>query len=355
MNFKLYLNNMMLPVLKASSLFLMVAASTNIYAQSNGSARTNVGLVYPLSSNWTHAAKDTNSFSLNFIAGVSAAERGASFAGISNIIHHDAKGLQVAGFSNHVGGTADGTMFAGFLNTYGSGNGVAVAGFANIAGSGTGAQIAGFMNKGGDVASIQIAGFSNFARNVKGTQIAGFMNVAKKVKGTQLAFINIADSAGTQIGIINLAKNGEKGIGVTIDENQTTLLTFRSGGKVLYGIVGLGYNFNNRKEKYAYEAGLGAHVFTSNTFRLNTELVSGSLESFKNGDYFKSSFRLMPAFKITPSLELFAGPSINYVNTDTEEGKSLITKYLSSWGGKDGRDLHGFYFGYTAGVQVLFK
>jgi hypothetical protein len=122
----------------------------------------------------------------------------------------------------------------------------------------------------------------------------------------------------------------------------------------MYGIIGIGYNFNNKRDKYAYEAGLGAHVLNMESFRLNTELVSGSLESFKGGSYFKSTFRLLPAFKITRSLEIFGGPSINYVNTNTEEGRKLTTKYISSWTRNNGRDLYGFYVGYTAGIQVVF-
>lgn len=354
MNFNLYQDSILLTILKIWTFFLIVFASTNIYAQNNERAKTNIGLVYPLSSNWTSAPRDTNNFSLNLIAGVSAAECGVSIAGFSNIIHNDASGVQVAGFSNHVGKIANGAMFAGFINTYGGGKGVAVAGFSNISRNGSGAQIAGFLNKGGDVSSVQVAGFMNIARDMKGTQISGFMNVARKVKGAQISFINIADSAGTQIGIINLAKNGEKGIAATIDEHQTTLLTLHSGGKVLYGIIGVGYNFNNKKEKYAWEAGIGAHVLTIKSFRLNTELVSGGLESFKGEDYTKSSFRLMPAFKITRSVELFGGPSFNFVNTNNPEGQKLTEHYVSSWRRNNGRDLYGFYFGYTAGIQVLF-
>ncbi|MEN0052990.1 MAG: hypothetical protein AAGC65_04940 [Mucilaginibacter sp.] len=354
MNFDPYKDSILSIILKIWTLILMLIGGTTVHAQNSERAKTNIGLVYPLSSNWTGAPRDTNSFSLNLIAGVSAAERGVTFAGFSNFIHNDARGLQVAGFSNHIGKNADGTMIAGFLNTYGSGKGFAVAGFANIARNSSCAQIAGFLNKGGDVSSLQIAGFTNIARDVKGVQIAGFLNVAKKVKGTQISFMNIADSAGTQIGIINLAKNGEKSIGATIDENQTTLLTFRSGGKVMYGIIGIGYNFNNKRDKYAYEAGLGAHLLRIDMFRLNTELVSGGLESFKGGGYWKSTFRLLPAFKITRSLEIFGGPSINYVNTNTEEGRDMTTKYISSWTRHNGRDLYGFYVGYTAGLQVIF-
>ena len=51
--------------------FLLTGAA---YAQKTDNKKIHVGLVYPLSSNGSHAPQDTNKFSLNIIAGVSAAE-----------------------------------------------------------------------------------------------------------------------------------------------------------------------------------------------------------------------------------------------------------------------------------------
>ena len=330
----------------------LVLQQLNSFAQSNND-KINIGLVYPLSSNWKGAPNDTNKFSLNLIAGVSAAERGFTIAGISNIVRRNTTGLQIAGFSNHVGQTANGTMFAGFLNTYGTGKNFAAAGFGNFAKTGSGTQIAGFMNMGGNVSGVQVAGFTNIAGTVKGSQIAGFLNIAKKVKGVQIAgFINIADSADYQIGIINLSKNGEKSIGLMIDENQTTLITFRSGGKLVYGILGMGYNFDNKNQKYAWQAGLGLHLINAGIFRLNTELTQNGLESFKKGTYLRPSFALLPSIRLADRIDIFAGPSFNYVTTNTTEGRNMHDKYTSSWGGNNGTDFHGFYFAYAAGVQV---
>jgi hypothetical protein len=354
MNLTSYKNSIASAIIKVTALLLMMGTTTNIFAQNNDRARTNIGLFYPLSSNGSNAPRDTNTFSFNLIAGVSAAEQGFTLAGFSNVVHHNARGFQIAGFSNHIGNNADGVMVAGFLNTYGGGNGAAIAGFANIARNSSGTQVAGFLNKGGDISSLQFAGFMNVARDLKGTQVAGFLNIAKKSKGTQIGFINIADSAGTQLGIINLAKNGEKSFGLSIDETQTTIVSFRSGGNVFYGIVGVGYNFNNKKQKYAYQAGIGAHVLSTGIFRLKTELISSGLESFKGGEYLKSSFYLLPALKITKSIEIFAGPSFNFINTDTVEGRNMIKNYVSSWTRNNDRDFYGFYFGYTAGIQVHF-
>jgi hypothetical protein len=329
---------------------LMLTGLT-IFAQET--TKINIGLVPPLSSNWRAASRETNSFSLNLIAGVSAAETGFTLAGIANIVHNNTSGFQIAGFSNHVGKAADGALIAGFMNTSGGGNGFEMAGFGNFAKTASGAQIAGFTNFGGNVSTLQVAGFMNVAKNVDGAQITGFINKAKNVRGVQFAgFINIADSANCQVGLVNISKNGEVSIGATVDENRTALLSLRSGGKWLYGIIGLGYNFSNKKDVYAYEAGFGLHVVNLDIFRLNAELTNTSLLDFKGKDYYKSSFALMPAIKLANRIELFAGPSINYLVTNSLEDSERNKKYISSWGGRNGDDFHGFYIGYTAGIAV---
>jgi len=313
--------------------------------------KVNVGLVYPLSSNWTGAPLDTNQFSLNLLAGVSAGEYRFSFAGISNIIHHDAKGLQIAGFSNHIGKNANGLLIAGFMNTSKSGKNTAIAGFGNFAKMASNVQVTGMINIGGDVSSLQGAGFMNIARHVKGLQISGFMNKAKNVKGVQIAgFINIADTADYQIGIINISKNGKMSLGAQIDENNTTLLTFRSGGQSVYGIIGAGYNFKNKGNVYAIEAGLGLHLYTSGLFHLDTELTQGSLLNFEGSASYKSTFRLMPAIALAKKISVFVSPSYNYINTDVMEDRLLRKKYIASWNKNNGRNFHGLYFGYTVGV-----
>lgn len=343
MNFKSYTGNFSVRSKYRVALMLLLFLSNSIYAQhgndSNG-GKKNIGLIYPLSSNGSGAARDTNNFSLNLIAGLSASETGLSIAGFSNVIQHHASGVQVAGFSNHLGGLSKGTLIAGFINTYKGGSGLAVAGFSNISKNNSSGQIAGFLNHTGDLS---------------GLQVAGFLNIAKNSKGTQVGFINIADTAGTQIGLINIAKNAWKSFGLSVDENQTVILSFRSGGKAIYGIIGIGYNLDNKRSKYAYEAGLGAHLLKLKSFRLNAEVVSGGLESFKNKeDYAKYTFRLMPAIRINRNIELFGGPALNFIDTDTEEGRGMTSKYISSWSRRDGQQLYGFYMGYTAGVQVFF-
>jgi hypothetical protein len=340
-------------------------------AQEVSTKKTNIGLIYPVSTNGTHAAADTNVFSFNLLAGVSAAEEGFAFAGFSNVVRHDARGMQFAGFSNHIGGKAEGLMFSGFMNTYKGGKGLAFAGFTNIALKNIeGSQFAGFLNRAADVEGTQLAGFSNVGRrvsgtqvagfsntavDVKGSQIAGFINVARKVKGVQLAgFINIADSSDHPVGIINIIKNGEKSFGLSVDESRTAMASLRSGGRVLYGIIGAGYNFKNEDEVYAFELGLGTHMIYNGVFRVNAELSVLSLESFWSGEYFKNSLKLIPAIRPSRHIEIFGGPVFNYVNTNSEEGRALTSKYIRTWENRWGNNFRGIYVGYTAGLNIVF-
>lgn len=373
-------------ILKAFGLAGLLLSAGTGFAQDTNPGKIHIGFIYPLSTNGTHAPLDTNRLSFHLLAGVSSVETGFTFAGFSNIIINEAKGIQFAAFSNHIGKKAEGLQIAGFANTYGEGQGAAFAGFGNIsrgnvkgaqfAGFGNiakavdGAQFAGFFNKASsvkgaqfagfmnltnkDVSSSQLAGFINKAENVGGSQFAGFINIAKKVKGVQGAgFINIADSSDYPIGIINLIKKGEKGISITTDETANMMLSFRSGGKVLYGIIGIGYNFKNKDEVYAMEAGLGAHWFQSKSFRLNTELTGMSVESFKAGEYFKTSLKVLPALRIGKHFEVFGGPSLNSISTNTTEGRNLHKKFIHSWGNKWGNSFQALYIGYGGGIQFI--
>ncbi|MFA6275830.1 MAG: hypothetical protein WC622_03725 [Pedobacter sp.] len=356
------------------TLIFLAVLTTGIIskAQQNNTTKINVGLIYPLSSNGRNAPLDTNSLSINVLAGVSSVEKGVAFAGLSNVVRNNTYGTQFAGFSNHIGKKASGALFAGFANTYHEGDGAAFAGFANIAHGNlkgvqfagfanvamnvNGAQFGGFMNVAKNVSASQISGFMNKAKDVKGSQFAGFINIARKIKGAQIAgFINIADSSDCPIGILNFIKNGEKSIGVSADENQTAMLIFRSGGKTMYGIFAVGYNFKNEDEIYALEVGLGVHFFQSDNFRLNIELTQSTLESFKEGEYFKSSFKLLPALKLSKHIEIFGGPAVNFVSTNTIEGKSLNPKkHIDQWQSKWSDYQETLYIGYGGGINIIF-
>jgi hypothetical protein len=328
----------------------------------------NLGLCYPISNHGTLAGKYSNVFSLNLLVGLSKEETGASIAGLSNIVKENASGAQIAGFNNYVGGNSSGVLISGFLNQYDSAKGGQIAGFTNLAlGSVKGLQLAGFLNIAKDQNAAQIAGFSNLANktkglqlsgffnkadDVEGAQVAGFINIAKNVKGVQLAgFINIADSSDYSIGVVNIIKTGEKSISISTDETSSTVASFRSGGRVLYSIIGVGYNFENDDQKYALEGGIGANLYNKGRFRLRAEGVTLTLTDFDNWDYSRSSLRVLPSFKLNNRFEIYAGPTINHVHTTSTEGKDMIKNYL--WDETSGNRLNGVYVGVSGGLNFI--
>jgi hypothetical protein len=393
---------------------LALTTFTNSFGQTELRSPLHVGFIYPISSNGVMAKDYTNTVSLHAIAGLSKSEegfcgsgvanmimedaRGVTAAGFANFIHDSAKGAQLAGFLNYVNNHAEGLQAAGFMNLTGSSRGAQLAGFGNISikqaegaqlsgfiniaesthmqGAGfiniaeqvRGPQIAGFSNIGEQVAGGQVAGFANVAgkspTQVAGfvnvadevnTQVAGFINIAGKVKGAQVAgFINIADSSEYPIGLVNFIGNGEKSLGVTVDEGLTTIVALRSGSRRLYGIIGAGYNFRNSNNTlYALEAGLGAHFPVSKSFRINLEATCTSLSDLWNYANLKSTIRIMPSFKVGSNLEVFAGPTINMIMYDNNyTGEDIVSSYL--WSDLRWDNPYGFYVGATAGMQFRF-
>ena len=184
------------------------------------------------------------------------------------------------------------------------------------------------------------------------TQIAGLINIAKKVKGVQVAgFINIADSSEYPIGLVNIVKGGEKQVSVSIDETATMIAAFKSGGRVLYGILGVGYNVKNSTSLYALQAGIGAHWYLLSHFRLNLEATNTVLTDFKVGYYNRQSLGIFPAYRFGRRVEVFAGPTLNYVHTERGVGEDLVSHYIWSENVRNNR-FNGAYIGAAGGVQV---
>jgi hypothetical protein len=367
-------------------------ATTKVAAPLRSNAH--IGFTYPLSTNGVAAPEYTNVFSVHALAGVSRAEeafcaagvasvvkdsvRGVIASGVANIIGGDAKGLQAAGMVNYTGHHVKGFQTAGFLNVAGSVTGMQSAGFANVAmKSVEGLQASGFINAA-DTATVQaggfinvahtcntqaagfiniaehaqgaqVAGFINIAENVDGAQVAGFINIAHKVKGPQISgFINIADSSDCPIGLINIIRNGEVAIGAMMNETGTTLFTFRSGGKKLYGIIGAGGNISKDYRAYAMQAGLGMHIPVTRVFRFNAELTVTTLSDMWWNTDIRSGIKIMPSVRMG-SVEIFAGPSFNYTGTNDIQGVGRVG--YSVWNYDSRFYTHDLSIGAEAGIQ----
>lgn len=277
-----------------------------------------------------------------------ASVTGMQYAGFCNIARSNVTGMQYAGFLNKSANIN--VQFAGFINVADTVHGAQFAGFSNMAwGSVSGVQVAGFANEAGNV-HTQVAGFMNTAGNVDGVQLAGFINVAQKVKGIQIAgFMNVADSSDYPIGLINIIKNGEKAIGVSVDETGTTMATFRSGGKVLYGMVGAGVNNYKSDGLYAIGAGIGAHMTITKHFLVNFEAALNTLTGFNRNYFINTGIRIYPAVKLK-RVELFGGPSLNY----GAYGRHLDHSYMNNniWGSTYHSFRQNVHVGFVAGLQV---
>ncbi len=313
-----------------------------------------VGMLYPISNNGTEAPYYTNQFSFHLLSGISKNENALAISGLANIIRENARGAQISGIVNYVGGNVSGVQIAGIANLAGdSVQGTQIAGFMNK-GALVNTQVAGFANLAGPgLSAVQVSGFLNKADEAN-TQVAGFLNVARKVKGVQLSgFINIADSSDYPIGVLNFIRNGEKGISISIDETLTTTAAFRSGGRVLYSILGIGYQLRYPEDRLlAFESGIGAHWSPAPRFRLKGELVHQVLTDFSGDGRMKGSIRLLPAFKALRQIEIFGGPTINYVRFETDEVRDPFRKYI--WEQTHCDTFQGIHIGFVAGIQVLW-
>lgn len=308
--------------------------SLSVCAQTDGETNNphsvvQVSFFPPLSTNGLHSGNYTNDISFNLLAGYSRNERILAFAGLANIMRNDASGVQFAGLANVAGGDISGLQFAGLANITGHrANGLQFAGLANVV--------------GGDVNGLQMAGLFNVAKRVKGVQIAGL--------------VNIAEHSDYPIGLINIIKDGEMGVAVGYNEFGTASLIFRSGGRVLYGIIGVGYNHRTEKSKDAFigVGGFGAHINLSDKFRINNELTMDAPIATRNdlNNTFKAAYALLPAYKIGKHFEVFGGPNISYMQTKDTGLQDLPV--ISLWKDTSKTTFKQLYVGWQAGVQVTF-
>ena len=264
-----------------------------------------VSLIPQISSQGLFNSQVVNQVSLNIIGGHTAGVNGVEVGGIFNVNQQDVRYFQTAGLFNLVG--------RGVV-------GVQVAGVSNIV--------------VGQVSGIQVAGVSNRSGDVKGMQLAGVFNVAKDVRGgVQLAgLVNIADSSDYPIGLVNLVKNGRRSIGIGVGEARMAQLMFRSGGRVLYGLVGVGYGFDDSTQRYGLETGLGVHLLTAGMFGLDTEVANLVSTGFKKNSRSQQSLRLLPKIRVGRHWAITGGPALTYGyrGADSDQKKEL---YIGLYGG----------------------
>ena len=360
----------------------------NVFSQEDKFRPVQINFGFPLSTiNIKEAKSYTNAFSINLLVGISKNERSLSLSCLSNIVANDATGLQIAGISNHIGNKGYGIAVAGIANTEGFYNGIQIGGISNftkdsniglqIGGianysgstkglmlggianitkdSNIGLQIGGIVNYSGSAKGLMLGGISNISGDFTGFQFAGVMNVAKNVKGVQFAsIINIADDSDFPIAFINIIKNGKMGVSLSYDILNNTVLSFRSGGKYTYGILGVGYNAKvNDGSKIMAEAGYGIHIPVNHLFEINNEFKATSVGFSNDKTCYNFAYLLAPSVTFWNHYNIFVGVSFNYLNSNYEDSNDLLPKkYL--WSKDTNDNAQRMYIGYQIGLQYVF-
>lgn len=313
-----------------------------------------ISLIPRISTHGLLNSQVVNKFSVNIIGGYTAGVEGTELAGVFNVNQFQMYGAQFAGLLNVVGGDIKGLQAAGMSNIgLRKLSGVQLSGIWNRVDTITaGAQITGVINTTNNAPqALQLAGVVNIAKDEVGSQIAGVVNKAKKVNGLQLGLINLADSNDYPVGLFNWIRNGSRQLSLGFDESSFMNLNFKSGGRVLYSIVGLGISFNNNGLKYGAEFGIGGHLINNNRFTLSTELLHRIHfdKDLKFKDANRSSLRIIPAVNLNRYLQVYVAPALTYTDALEPGAKRVTWKF---WGSNQKENtLHGSG---TIGLTYVF-
>src|SRR5690606_2951083 len=161
--------------------------------------------------------------------------------------------------------------------------------------------------------TLQLAGLLNHSPGEVGHQVSGLFNKAGSVKGIQFAgLLNIAESSDYPIGLVNLIGNGQKSLTLGADESSFAHLTFRSGGRKLYGVFGVAYPLNPEAVPFAMEMGFGLHTLEKNRYSMDMEFVSRIASDFDGTSNIISSLKFIQGYALGSHLRLVAGPTLNF-------------------------------------------
>jgi len=338
-----------------------------------------------LSSQGMFNSQMVNKFSLNLLGGYTAGVDGFEAAGVFNINQKDVRYFQMAGAVNVVGGSVSGFQAAGISNkVFKKFKGLQVAGIVNhnkqevqglqVAGimnrveSEAGHQIAGMINYSHVIKGLQIAGIGNWATHeAKGAQVAGIFNKASgttqqqvsglvnkagTVKGIQLAgLVNIAESSDYPVALLNFIENGKKSLALQSDESAMMHIIFRSGGRVLYGVLGAGYKAWGAPV-YSLETGLGIYLVEHSKYTMDMELVAQVMSNFKDKNYNTTSLRILNGIQIHSPLRVFVAPTLNFTTLEKDNGFKFRRLELASR--MSDQRIWRLDLGVTAGLQYVF-
>ena len=299
----------------------------------------------------TNISKGLYGIQISGLTNISQDAYGLQLAGLFNV-SHDLYGMQLAGLFN-CAKNVHGLQLAGLTNISKDLYGMQISGLTNISRDAYGLQLTGLSNVSHDLYGMQLAGLFNCAKDVYGLQFAGLVNVAKRARGVQFAAIlNVAEESDFPIGLINIIKQGDKGVALTYDILGNAVMSFRSGGKYAYGILGVGCNAQI-EERLVVEAGYGLQIPVCRWLDVNNEFKATTMGY--NSGYTRSNFSylLAPSLTLWRHCNLFAGASINYFMSDRASAATLLPN-AGLWRKEGDRGIGQLYLGYQVGVQYVF-
>ncbi len=297
-----------------------------------------------------------NGIQISGVYNYSGSGNGIAVAGVANMSKGSYNGIQVSGVYNY-SGSGNGIAVAGVTNmNKGSYNGIQIGGVYNYSGSGNGIAVAGVANMSKDsFIGLQLSGVTNIAGDVKGLQFAGIMNIAKKVKGVQFAtLLNVAEESNFPIAFVNIIKNGKMGVALSYDMMNNTMLSFRSGGKYTYGILGVGYNnLVNDGSKIVAEAGYGIHIPITDWIEINNEFKATSVGFSNDKVCYNASYLLAPSFTFLNHFNVFGGANFNYLYSNYVNSEDLLPNNCL-WEKDNSDNKQRMFIGYQIGLQYVF-
>ncbi len=314
-----------------------------------------ISLTPGLSTHGFFGSQVVNNFSVNIIGGSAAGVDGTELGGIFNVSQYDVQGAQFSGVLNVVGGNVSGLQMSGAGNVVVHDfNGTQLAGLWNKVDTlRTGIQAAGGINFANESRGLQVAGAANVSQGRAGSQIAGAVNIADKVRGVQFAaLLNIADSSDYPIGVLNFIKNGRKQLSLEVDDSRLLSFQFRSGGRVLYSLIGIGKYVDQPDFQYATTFGLGAQLLNRRKFGLATELVQrlNFDKKMHIQDAQRFSFSVIPSLHVTKHWHVYAAPS--FVYSEATASSTIPGIHWKAWGGD--RFQNTFHAGGAIGFSYVF-
>ncbi|NQY08187.1 MAG: hypothetical protein HRT71_01550 [Flavobacteriales bacterium] len=281
--------------------------------------------------------------------------KGVQASGFSNIVRGSLYGVQGTGFNNIVTNGGKGIQSSGFANTvHGDWEGIQGAGFVNVAtGEIKGVQGAGFANFAKEVIGVQGAGFANFAKEIRGVQGAGFLNYAKVVNGVQIGMFNFSDTieSGIAIGLFSFSKKGFRRYNLAYESTGFYHFKFKSGSKMFYNILSVGYHPGPSNENWAVGYGIGSRIRDQKMY----VDMEGMFYSFSSGnpfdDDFQGSLNLNFGYSFANRFAIFVGPSLNIQVSNGSEILNLTTtpEITSVLTNQD--HFSKYWLGFNAGIE----